>query len=119
MHHAAAPARPYLVQEETLEEIPVKEPVITHRLGVVFNFNKKTYPYFTVDVVIGEADEKAQLFPGKVEKLDLTKYVNTDSFSEKDKQLIATLRKLQEQEINKYISRNSPFSGILGKYHSS
>lgn len=109
---AATPVRPFIMQEETLEEIPVKEPVITHRLGVVFNFNKTTYPHFTVDVVIGEADENATTFPGKAEKLDLTKYVNTDSFSEKDKQLIATLRKLQEQEINKYISRNSPFSGF-------
>src|SRR5439155_22438984 len=29
-----------------------------------------------------------------------------------DKDLLTLLRKLQETEINKYISRNSPFSGI-------
>ena len=50
--------------------------------------------------------------PGKTEKLDISRYVNTDNLSESDKELLALLRKLQESEINKYISRNSPFSGI-------
>lgn len=106
------PEKQVMVQEEDREEIPPASTTITHRLGVVFNFNKKNYPYFTVDVVMGEADENATAFLGKAEKLDLSKYVNADSFSEKDRELIPTLRKLQEQEISKYISRNSPFSGI-------
>lgn len=108
----SAPAKPVFVQEEAQEEIQPPAQVVTHRLGVVFNFNKKNYPYFMVDVVCGEADENATSFPGKAERLDLSKYVTLDNFSEKDKQLIATLRKFQEQEISKYISRNSPFSGI-------
>ena len=49
---------------------------------------------------------------GKVEKLDLTKFVNTELFSEDDKQLLQQVRKLQSTEINKYLDRNSPFSGI-------
>ena len=51
-------------------------------------------------------------FIGKTEKLDISRYVETDKLSEDDKQLLTSLRKLQETEINKYISRNSPFSGI-------
>ncbi|TAL49733.1 MAG: helicase SNF2 [Chitinophagaceae bacterium] len=104
--------KPAVVQEQIIEEAEQPVPVITHRLGIVFNFNKKNYPYFTIDVVSGEADEIATSFPGKVEKLDLSKYVNADNFSERDRNLVATLRKLQEQEISKYVSRNSPFSGI-------
>jgi non-specific serine/threonine protein kinase len=33
-------------------------------------------------------------------------------YSDRDKQLVTAIRKLQDNEINKYISRNSPFSGI-------
>ncbi len=110
----AAPApRPVYVKEEVLvEEEPAAPAVFTHRLGVVINFNKKNYPYFTIDAVSGEADESTTKFTGKVEKLDLTKYVEADNFSETDKQLLSSVRKLQETEISKYISRNSPFSGI-------
>jgi non-specific serine/threonine protein kinase len=47
-----------------------------------------------------------------VEKLDISRYVNSDNLSESDKDLLTLLRKLQETDINKYISRNSPFSGF-------
>ncbi len=87
-------------------------PAYSHRLGVVFNFNKKNYPKFTVDVVIGEPNDTNEAFTGTVEKLDISRYVNTDNLPEGDQELLTLLRKLQESEINKYISRNSPFSGI-------
>lgn len=94
------------------EEIAEEVSVPSHRLGVVINFNKKTFPQLTVDVVKGEVNDVDKAFVGKVEKLDLTRYVSTDNFSETDRQQIGLLRKLQESEINKYISRNSPFLGI-------
>jgi SNF2 family DNA or RNA helicase len=108
-----ASRQPVIVEHEPViaEE---KEVVIStsHRLGVVFNFNKKTYPYFTLDVVHGESNDAGNGFTGKVEKIDLTKYVDSIKYSDADKQVLGLLRKLQENEINKYISRNSPFSGI-------
>ncbi len=108
-----ATMKPVIIQEELPEvQEAMAPPVTTHRIGVVFNFNKKNYPYFTIDVVAGEADESALSFPGKAEKLDLTKYLSTDIYPESDTQLVTTLRKLQEQEISKYINRNSPFSGM-------
>jgi non-specific serine/threonine protein kinase len=111
---AAPTPKPVVVQEEVFTEaLPKPETsIITHRVGLVINFKKKNYPYFTIDVINGEADENADVFPGKVEKLDLSKYVETEKFSDDDKHLLNTVRKLQEQEISKYISRNSPFSGI-------
>ena len=98
--------------DETPELIEETASKASHRLGVVFNFNKKSYPKFTVDVVIGEPNENNDAFTGMVEKLDISRYVNTDNLPEGDQELLTLLRKLQEPEINKYISRNSPFSGI-------
>lgn len=112
---AQAPSRPVIqdVQKPVEEKIKEEKPAdITQRLGVVFNFNKKTYPYFTIDVVMGEAEKNASAFDDKVQKLDLTKYVETEGLLEKDQAIFSLLRKVQEQEINKYVSRNSPFSGI-------
>ena len=85
---------------------------IKYRLGLIFNFNAKNYPGFTVDAVQGEPDEDNKKYLGKTEKIDLTKFVDTDVFSEDDKLLFQQVRKLQENEINKYLNRNSPFSGI-------
>ncbi|MEO6537115.1 MAG: SNF2-related protein [Ferruginibacter sp.] len=82
------------------------------RLGLVFNFNEKLYPYFRIDVLQGDADDAEKKYVDKTEKLDLTKFVNTDIFTEEDKQLFQQARKLQDSEINKYLNRNSPFSGI-------
>ncbi|MFC4262974.1 SNF2-related protein [Ferruginibacter yonginensis] len=82
------------------------------RLGVVFNFNVKNYPGFTVEAVQGEPDDDNKKFIGKTAKIDLTKFVDTEGFSEDDKLLFQQIRKLQDNEINKYLNRNSPFSGI-------
>jgi non-specific serine/threonine protein kinase len=110
-------AKPSYLQEQafsksvnsTDEEV---ETAPTKRLGLVFNFNATTYPYFTADAIQGDADANSVKFFGKTEKLDLTKYVNTEVFSEEDKMLLQQIRKLQATEVNKYLNRNSPFSGI-------
>ncbi len=104
------------VETFSLPEIPVTEVEVTEqpvkRLGIVFNFNAPLYPYFTVDAIQGDADEDNKKYTGKAEKLDLGKFVNAELFSEGDRQLLQQVRKLQVSEINKYLDRNSPFSGI-------
>ena len=82
------------------------------RLGVVFNFNEDGFPGFALDAISGESNEEQSAYAGKVEKMDLVKFVNTDAFTEFDRQLLPSLRKMQGTEINKYLNRNSPFSGI-------
>lgn len=112
---APLPVRPAVVMQQPVVEEPEvqqEEIGLTQRIGVVFNFNKKGYPYFSIDAISGETSETGDGFSDKVEKLDLSRYVNTDQLCEEDKQTLSVLRKLQEGEINKYISRNSPFSGI-------
>jgi non-specific serine/threonine protein kinase len=115
----AAVPRTSVLQPKPMMPSPVIEaettkPALLHarRIGVVFAFNKKTYPYFTVEVVLGEPNDSSDGFAGKVEKLDITRHVSGVDISERDQELIGLLRKMQAAEINKYVSRNSPFSGI-------
>jgi ERCC4-related helicase len=44
--------------------------------------------------------------------LDLNRFVSTDAYDEDDIILLQNLRKLTDAEINKYIDKNSPFSGV-------
>ncbi|MBC8034937.1 MAG: helicase SNF2, partial [Chitinophagaceae bacterium] len=97
------------VQEESALPSPLRSGL---RLGIVFNFNHKSYPFFQVEAVQGETDEEQKTFIGKTEKLDLSKFVNVDVLTEEDKQLLPSLRRMQESEVTKYLNRNSPFSGI-------
>lgn len=93
------------------EPKPAAQPVIKKKLGVVFNFHKAAYPFFGVDLIEGEMDEEGS-FAGGVEKLELSRFVETETYSEEDKNLLALVRKLQDGEIDKYVSRNSPFAGF-------
>jgi superfamily II DNA or RNA helicase len=95
--------------EVTVAETPE---IYSQRLGVVFNFNSNVYPHFVIEAVSGEPNDEADAFVGKVAKVDLAKFINVENFQESDRQLIPSLRKLQDTEITKYLNRNSPFSGI-------
>jgi superfamily II DNA or RNA helicase len=109
---AAAIVKPYEPVHAAVPEIETAVAVKQKRVGLVFNTNEKTFPFFSVDAVQGEYDEESEKFVGHVEKLDLTKFININSFSENDKQLIQQARKIQQTELNKYLNRNSPFSGF-------
>jgi len=82
------------------------------KLGVVITSNEIGYPYISLEAVQGEADETGTKYVSKTSKIDLTKFVNTEVFSEDDKMLLQQLRKLMSAEVNRYLNRNSPFSGI-------
>ena len=105
-----------LAETFVVPELPEKEVEVADqpakRLGIVFNFNATIYPNFIVEAIQGDADEENKKYTGKTEKLDLAKFVNADLFSDEDKILLQQVRKLQNSEVNKYLDRNSPFSGI-------
>ncbi|MEO7961742.1 MAG: SNF2-related protein [Ginsengibacter sp.] len=84
----------------------------SRQVKVVFNANETSYPFFNIDVVEGEFDDEKNTLIGKVGKIDLGKFINTDPFSDGDRQLIQQARKVQQAEVNKYLNRNSPFSGF-------
>lgn len=110
---APQPVKPPPMVEARLEEaLPEVVEANNQRLGIVINANAGTYPDFTIDVIKGETDESQERFVDKVEKIDLGKFVNTEIFTEEDKMLIQQLRRFQPTELNKFLNRNSPFSGI-------
>lgn len=82
------------------------------KLGLVLTFNEQQYPYVQFEGVQGEADEEKTRYTGKVAKLDLSRFINTEVFDEDDKGLLQQLRKLMPSEVSRYLDRNSPFSGI-------
>ena len=96
-------------EEEIVEEIKVEA---SKRLGIVFKETPGKYPGFAVELVSGEFDAASLKFIGKVEQVDLSKYVASQELSEEDIAMMNAVRKLQKSEIDKYVSRNSPFSGI-------
>ena len=108
---AAPVERPVLqsVPVTTEEEVAVKRRV---KLGIVISYNAHQYPYVQVDVVQGEPNDDNTGFKNKAEKIDIGRFVNADIFDEDDKSLLQNVRKLMNTEVNRYLNRNSPFSGI-------
>ena len=108
--------KPKSVVMEREPEVEVEEDIspqpASTRVGIVFNGNSGNYQGFVLDAIVGEIGENGKQFVGRIDKLDLAKYVNTEPFIEEDRLLIQQLRKLQEAEVSKYVSRNSPFSDI-------
>ena len=104
-------SKPFLAIAES-PEIATAVALKQKRAAIVFNANQKKFPFFSIDTVQGDYDEEEKKFVGHVEKLDLSKFINTETFSERDRPLIQQARKLQQTEINRYLNRNSPFSGF-------
>ncbi len=103
----------YMPQPQT--EVVVEEKAtetLYQKLGVVLRYDAQQYPYIQVDVIKGEADDTSKQFTEKTERLDLTKFINTEDISEDDKMLVQNLRKVLPSEVTRYLNRNSPFSGI-------
>jgi SNF2 family DNA or RNA helicase len=106
--------KPFLVplEKEVLVEEKAPETLQYQKLGVVLRYDAQQYPFIQVDIIKGDADETAKQFTEKTERLDLTKFVNTEDVSEDDKMLVQNLRKILPSEVTRYLNRNSPFSGI-------
>jgi non-specific serine/threonine protein kinase len=81
------------------------------KLGIVFRQQANSYPWFSIEAIQGEPGEDGAIV-GTSELLDLGRYINTEVFDEDDKHLVQQIRKLSDAEVNKFLNRNSPFSGI-------
>jgi non-specific serine/threonine protein kinase len=104
--------KPVIASAETTVEVAEEVPkAATIQLGLVFIENSQ-YPFIQLEGIQGEANDDRSAYAGKIEKLDLAKYINTEVFSDDDKMLVQQLRKLQPSEVSRYLNRNSPFSGI-------
>ncbi len=112
--NTSADFRPRAEEKEFSTTVADEEPLpkTTMKLGIVITANELQYPYIQIEAVQGEADEELTKYISKAVKIDLTKFVNTEVFSEDDKMLLQQLRKLMPGEVSRYLNRNSPFSGI-------
>lgn len=101
-------------QEQTTQEEKVIDftEKTEKQIALVINANEKSFPNISFDLVEGEFDIKERKFIGKVQKVDLFKFVNMEHLSEEFRHLISLVRKVQPFEINKYLNRNSPFGGF-------
>jgi non-specific serine/threonine protein kinase len=93
-------------------EADTEESKSVRRTGVVFTNRKKEFPYLEIELVQGEVNEQQDAFVSFIRKLELTRYLDYYSFSYADRELISHVRKLQPQELHKYLSRNSPFEAL-------
>ncbi len=94
------------------EEKPSTKQVVKERFGIVMQHQITAYPYIDFNVIKGEVNEEGTAFVGKVEKLDLAKFIVPALIKEEDKILIQLIKKLQTTEMSKYLNKNSPFQGI-------
>ena len=105
--------KPRLLEMDPSIEVEIESSgEATLKIGLVITSFPTQYPNVQIEAVQGEANEELTKFISKTVKLDLTKFVNTAVFSEDDKMVLQQLRKLMSAEVNRYLNRNSPFSGI-------
>jgi SNF2 family DNA or RNA helicase len=90
----------------------VVESDIKKRIGVVINYNEKSYPHFAIDVIDGEVSDTNAEFVGTITKLDIQKYIALENYLENDRQIISLARKILAQEVEKYIAKNSSYGDV-------
>jgi non-specific serine/threonine protein kinase len=104
--------------QRTTIEVKENQPIIQaptetqNCLGVIITEASTQYPFIEIEVCQGIANQEANGFVGKIEKLDINKYIETENFTTADKLLLQQTRKLVATEVSKFINRNSPFGGV-------
>lgn len=83
-----------------------------YRVGIVIAENHLQYPFVQFIPVKGETNEAGTNFIDQIERIDFGKTIDTDKIAEEDWNIVHTLRKISASEINRYLDRNSEFSGI-------
>ena len=97
---------------ESSEDNTQEPALIKVRFGIVIQHQPTEYPYFSFHIVKGEVNEEGTSFLGKVEKIDLVKFITPAIIKEEDKILLQLVKKLQPAELSKFLNKNSPFQGL-------
>lgn len=83
------------------------------RLGIVLDTHTDLFPYVKITLVAGEAEDKAELFTGAIQVLDLQQYQSPHRFLVADQELIPAIRKFTVMEVLKYLRKNLPFGDFI------
>ncbi len=105
--------------EERKEVIPIIAPPLPieeQRIGLAIDPAVSWYPFVQIDLIGGTASEDDNGFKGKIERLELSQYVNAMIFRERDRDLLPVVRKFLPEEILKYLKKNLPFGDFLDDY---
>lgn len=105
-----APARIFKAPVEAVEE-EKEDDIITQRFGFAIQFNNTEYPNVQFNVIKGDTNDEGTAFVGKIEKVEIGKFIIPDKIKEEDRNLIQLIRKLQPAEMAKFLNKNSPFQG--------
>ncbi|MBS1731594.1 MAG: DEAD/DEAH box helicase [Bacteroidetes bacterium] len=89
----------------------LNEPFTTKKLALVIQQDPAQYPFLQIHALYGEMDED-DTFIQKPDQLDFSKFIQTNHFSDHEKKAISILRKCLPSEVSRFLTRNSPFSGI-------
>lgn len=99
-----------LIQEDDTDD--KSEADTSTIITVVLNANEKLFPYISFEVISVNYDRESHSIVGKASQVELSRLQQIKGLTETGNQIIQLARKLQQAEINKYLNRNSPFSGI-------
>lgn len=110
-------AQPVVAVAETTVEEPEEETDF-RKLGLVLDTGSNWYPHCAVELITGETNEEQTAFTGKVERIELNKYINADVFEPLEQEWIALARKVQPEEIVKYLRKSLPFGDFIGNHES-
>jgi hypothetical protein len=103
-------AKPLAAATASTDTVVITQEAVK-KLGIVFRETPANYPGFAIDALQGDIGDEGSIL-GMAEHLDLGRFINIDVFDDADKHLVQQIRKLSDVEINKFLNRNSPFSGI-------
>lgn len=103
---------PHQTTREETAEVMVADRTPGKEIALLIRPTEKAYPYLEFSIIKGQMDEESWTFNGNISVLDLSRYIPTDYLKSSSKQLIQHTRKLLPAEINKYLDKNSPFSGF-------
>lgn len=87
--------------------------ILYKQIGILLNHDSEYYPYISFDLIAGEVDDNEHIFVKDMEKLSPGTYISPNQLRDRDKVVIANLKKIQSEELIKHIKRNSPFGEFM------
>lgn len=107
-----------------IEQKPVQAAVIEHprenqtvqRLGILIDLNPPWYPFVQFSLIAGTANDAGDAFTDGIENIPLNQFINTAFFEDSDHELIPALKKLQPEEVMKFLRKSLPFGEFLGDF---
>ncbi len=84
------------------------------RIGIVADAASGLYPGVEWRLVAGEAEGEAHQFSGAIEALDLQQYVSAQRFPQRDRDLLATVRKLSPADVLRFLKEEPALWRFVG-----